>query len=67
MMKENARFTAIIYRGQIAEIGEFSTNGEVRRLADCDKTITKVTKMVDDVEFTILSTGESNEHWLLLF
>ena len=66
-MQNDKRFTAIIYRGEIVETGEFSTNGEVRRLADCDKTITKVTKMVDDVEFTILSTGESNERWLLLF
>lgn len=53
-------FTAIIYRDRIVETARFHTHGEIRRLTSGDKTITKVTKMVDGQEVIIFSrpTGE---------
>jgi hypothetical protein len=54
-MGSNTAFTAIIYRDRIVETGRFNTHGEIRRLTSGDKTITKVTKMVDGQEVIIFS------------
>lgn len=59
-MGMDTSFTAIIYRDRIVETARFHTHGEIRRLTSGDKTITKVTKMVDGQEVIIFSrpTGE---------
>ena len=54
-MEEDTSFTATIYRNSLVEVKSFTTHGEVRRLAARDKTITKVTKTINNQEIVIYS------------
>ncbi len=54
-METDTSFTAIIYRNLIVETAKFHTHSEIHRLAIHDRTITKVTKMVDGQEVIIFN------------